>query len=717
MAGELFYSQVDQELITELNWRKDVGIRKDNEYLDWQVSRTSWASVTVMPPRDSSVKLSEGMRSINVRGRVGDPIGSQYNINNILESNSYRPGPVLENVSIQFADNSSIIPGLLNNAQLSIMVPDIDYFNREFEPYWLRAGLDIEIEFGHSVRTEQKTNKGSFKGKITNFSFQINIDATVSVTIQAKATTEVFTEIPLVNISRQIEASASNQPIPAGGIQDIPNTFSRLFDSYLPSEQVAKQPNESAATLIDYNEFTFRPDNTGQSPEPTTNEEAAKQQGFVIEGYVDHVNTTLIETDQITVNLEEQVTKALKPEVFSYIANIRTADAQKHYVSLGLVINILNEALRVSWSDFEDKEGEQYHISIASQVSKCGFNDGLISTMPEHVLFPGNDQYSDETKNSKFVAYQQWGKNWLNIKDNETIPDVRFYGENKFGRPSAILLSTELLKRIFDSAISDYNDMSSKDQKSAKITLTQFIARITGEIKLASGNLIDLQLTTHPNIASLNKEEADAARNVLILRDANYSGNTVQPFRVPLFANKINSDGKYAKAGTLIRNFNIDATIPDSLKTIGILYTQAPKSRSQYYSRYQYLSAAEREVWAAETAEKHKTAKEQLDVARIKYYEQPSESNRKDFAEALEVYNATPNLQDDTFPPPVFPLKVKFDMTGVFGFRFGDVLRFDSLPSVYQKEVVFIITAIDHTITNDWVTSITCTMRPAIGEV
>ena len=690
MAGDLFYSQVDPEVTNELNWRKDVGIRKDNEYLEWQVSRTSWASVTVRPPSDSNVTISEGTQRINVRGYNGDPIGKQYNINSILETNSYRSGPVLENVSVQFADNSSIIPGILNNAQLSIMVPDIEYFNQEFEPYWLRAGLDIEIEFGHSVRTEEITNKGTFSGKITNFKFQINDNASVSVTIQATATSEIFTEVALVANTSDIqelevtEQTGSASPI-VNKIENITNTFFNLFEKKLPAEDVETQPLSSAAALITEADYI---------KQPTIN-----------------VSTNSVDLDEIEAT-------EIGPVWLKYIATIQVNNTQQNYVSLGLVVAILNEILADNWRDATEK-GILYRILPSTGLSKCGFLEGLISTNPSSVLFPGNDQYDNENNTEKFVPYDAWKNNWLNTPNNTPNPDVRFYDGNNVGRPSAILISTKTLKTIFNEAVIDHNKKSSKDQRPAKLTLTQFMARITNVIKLASGNLIDLQLTTHPDISSLDPERKEFARSILILRDANFinTDDPVVPFRIPLFSNKIQSNGTYAKAGSLIRKFNISSTIPDSLKTIGILYTQAPKDRSQYYSRYRYLSQEERETWKSETTENYNIAKQQLDEAKKAYHDKPSESNRKNLSEALEIYNSTPDLENDTFPPPVFPLKVQFELDGVYGFRFGDVLRFDSLPAVYQKEVVFIITAIDHTITNDWVTSITCTMRPAIGEI
>ena len=187
MAGEIFYSEIDSVVQSELNKRRTYNLTRSNDAIAWQVSRTSWGKLTLVNPESGLIE-----------DQIINPISDSFRPIGYLNTPSYRTPPVLQLMNIQFADTSAVIPGLLNDASLQILIPDVNYFNNTFEPTWLRVGKKIQIEFGHSVNRESAANSGIFDGIIINFKFTIQEDATVVVTIQCKATTEVFTEISLL---------------------------------------------------------------------------------------------------------------------------------------------------------------------------------------------------------------------------------------------------------------------------------------------------------------------------------------------------------------------------------------------------------------------------------------------------------------------------------------------------------------------------------------
>jgi hypothetical protein len=67
---------------------------------------------------------------------------------------------------------------------------------------------------------------------------------------------------------------------------------------------------------------------------------------------------------------------------------------------------------------------------------------------------------------------------------------------------------------------------------------------------------------------------------------------------------------------------------------------------------------------------------------------------------------------------PVIPFEVEFTLDGINGFKWGDVLTFDALPSRYKRNCVFSIISITHNVTDtgEWKTNIKCITRAQIND-
>ena len=92
---------------------------------------------------------------------------------------------------------------------------------------------------------------------------------------------------------------------------------------------------------------------------------------------------------------------------------------------------------------------------------------------------------------------------------------------------------------------------------------------------------------------------------------------------------------------------------------------------------------------------------------------------RAALAQALTKYVQYPKPTIDEanqLTAPVIPFEVEFTIDGVNGFRYGDVLTFDGLPTRYKQNTVFSIMSIAHTVGTDgqWTTTVRCVMRPNI---
>ena len=127
---------------------------------------------------------------------------------------------------------------------------------------------------------------------------------------------------------------------------------------------------------------------------------------------------------------------------------------------------------------------------------------------------------------------------------------------------------------------------------------------------------------------------------------------------------------------------------------------------------YQYAEPEEKEQIKADLDKRYNSAKEALQQSITEFNNAVNETTEKDLNIKLLQYVATPRISDTSFPPPLWPLTIDFEMDGIYGLRFGDVLQFEPLPTAYQQNAVFIIYKIQHIIAdNDWKTKITCLMR------
>ena len=566
---------------------------------------------------------------------------------------------------------------------MQIIVPDIEYFNNTFEKNWLRPGINIQIEFGHSVRMGESANRGVYTGKITSFSFDIQENATVAVSIQAKANTELFTEILAAKSGSDQDATDSSAE--SAGIVGIARKW---FEMHLP-EAVA-----GGAYYLNGNDIT-KPFSTD-----ILSDEAL-------------ANTMGISIDELYKQLEPQANQ------YRYITALKFNEKYIQYISLGLLIELLNQFIASTWSGIINPTPS---FTVSPVWSKTDYLENLVSSDPERIILPGQDNYytlgntstEDTITESVVTPYDEWIKT---LKENTQLStrDLKFYKTDKtglqFGIPASILISIDAIEEIFNKSTVDQKEKTSEERDAVNISITTLVNNVSNLIYTSTGNAIDLQFARHPNVNSTDAEMAKAAESVLILRDANYVDTTtnVEPYVFPLFTNTKRGE-TYLNAGSLLRAFKISARIPDSLKTVAMVFSQSTGDSLQGYLNYQYAEPAEKEKILEESKTLHESAKTALKKSISNFNNTVNEDTKKDLNIKLLQYVGTPTISNSI--SPLWPLTIDFEMDGIYGLRFGDVLQFEPLPTAYQQNAVFIIYKIQHIIAdNDWKTKITCLMR------
>ena len=246
-----FYSEVHPDIVEELRFRAQCGIsdKRTDEQLEWMNTRTSWGSISMVEVDDQgnpksviaainneslSVNNSPTIEGAFFRGTKGiikdvsnrwnayknqitnfgqgvrsfdatDPENLAKNYINYVSGRP--PGPAIQTMKFSLVDTATTpgAQGLLNSAEVSILVPDIEYFITEFEPTWFRLNSKCVLEIGHSVRLDRKANYGRYVGHITNFNFEYNTDGSVSVTLALRTTTDMVTILAARTTTKEAE--------------------------------------------------------------------------------------------------------------------------------------------------------------------------------------------------------------------------------------------------------------------------------------------------------------------------------------------------------------------------------------------------------------------------------------------------------------------------------------------------------------------------------
>lgn len=282
------------------------------------------------------------------------------------------------------------------------------------------------------------------------------------------------------------------------------------------------------------------------------------------------------------------------------------------------------------------------------------------------------------------------------------------------GRPGCIMISLVTIEEIIKELATD------KDT----FTVKAFLERISGIIYSATGGAINMKLVTDP-----------VHIDYLYFRDTNFIGSPEsiiekQPYIVPMFQNNPN--------GTIVRDFKFSAKLPSNVQSLMYTLNSTPNVSEEKiapYIRFMYNNAAVTRNGDTETSTYgskeiitklaedylalHTKYVNALFTARNEYGQNfSSAEKRQALADALVKYVQYPKSTIDQSSAggvaPVFPFDVEFTIDGINGFRYGDILDFPGLPEKYKTQTTFTIVGLSHTVSNtgEWTTRIRCIMRP-----
>jgi hypothetical protein len=693
--SEIFYTQVDLNLQTELDTRALAGRTRDNKSIDYMVGKVANVQITAYDGNGTTTNALFTLGGSTVRGPSYQPGGVDGFLSR--QSANNRVPPYISSANISVGDHSM---GLLNTATIVIEVPnpeqDLDFVDKIF----FRAGRYVKMEFEYPVsavitqlqlqpttipdaeklealygkeiditaktREISRLNAVAFEGLITSFTFNYNTDYTVQATITMRGTSNVYTDVSMfINSTATAAAGANTTPVP--NPIATPETYTAAI-TQKAADTDKPEDKSFYAKLLDEIDTKYNARNMFLSANSLNQLQGTGDRWYLI-------GNAWSQKDKPDPAAQKTFSK---------------------YITLGYLIDFINRVLAPKLETVVANP----KIICSNLICYSNYYEHICSADPENVLLlpKDTDRGTTERYGDKVYFENTRNANWPGYQGREVA------------YPACIFIQLKKIENILDNLTA-----------AGSFKVSDFLTSISETIHKATAGAINLNLITHP-------------KNDLLLAyyDANFLGqpgstDDVQPYHIPMTAAYPTGtvDGSI---GSIVQDFKLSAKIPDSVSTLSYVLNQNPDQISEDqiapYLNYMYNSSDPEKIKTADAIYAKQYAKylDEYKKTRSDFGLSMTDTTKQSkLQEALTKYLQYPKLelkQSQQITAPIFPFEAEFTIDGVNGFRYGDVVTFDVLPYQYRVNTVFSIIGVEHDVTQDgqWTTVCRCIMRPRLGK-
>ena len=687
--SEIFYSQIDENLKAELNARAKAGKQdRSNAALDFMLGKI--ANVELVAYKNQEHKFNDsGSYLYKLGGR--EVIGKDYLPAGYLDpkrsltttdmrgstissgsrnNNTYKTPPFITSCNVSLNDHTM---GTLNSATINITIPNPDYDLDFMESTFARPGraVTLKIEYPESAvitkgKLGTKTTKPDIpsvtvdnnklntviiNALVISFELSYQTDATIAMTLHLRGTSNVYTDVSMLT---DPDSATKNT-------ETLPNDFyAKIYDDIKITLDEVREGNQS----VEPHEAWDIPNN---------------------------------------IDLPSTLSAIIKESVTSCFRSSNGWDKkERYYANLGLLVYYINSYILSKQKKFVP------NAYIICDTTNCFSNyyEHLVSADPNNILIIPNHVYGKNV-DGKDNYFLDKGKNFTGY---DVFSDS-FSNSTNFSYPSKIYVNLDYVNAILKELEANIKTYRVND----------FLSRISAKINTATGGAINMQLISYPHDP-----------DYLLFYDANFLGDKriVIPYSVPMMANSL--------IGSIVSDFKFNAKLPSSMQ--GLMYTvnnsdTISEEQIAPYMNFMYNNSAVTRVGnidtitgalntkeAKELEEKYKASHEKY-LAALKVAKQEFGDNKGNPAKQVQLQAAltkyiqypSPSIsKSNQMQSPVYPYEVEFTINGINGFRYGDVLEFNMLPSKYRTSTTFSIISITHNVTTagEWSTNIKCIMRP-----
>ena len=716
--NDIFYSELDPNLKLELNERAFSSHNKDVKHLDYMLAKVANAKYTAYEGADATTAIFI-LGGKLVRGsqyQPGGPYGFlsettpkqatgaldwvvtgtpdnkavtpiwKYTTKNVTNN---RIPPYISSANIAVGDHSM---GLLNTATVVIEVPnpdrDLDIIERTF----MRPGryVKVEIEYPPSavitglflssstipnakqlqelypkanIAEKQaeiaKMNHVAFEGLITSFSLTYQTDYTAQIQVEMRGTSNVLPDITAVINAKNVDENATKK---------TENPVATPAD-YKASIEAPKNKNELSFYGLLHAEVEEK---LAKDTNKDFNKLIGSEDSWILSGNAYPSVVGAPPTDTKTFN---------------------------RYITLGYLIKFINTYVITKLTGVVTNT----NIICSNAICYGTLYPNIVSSDPLNVLLMPRDIRKKTTETYGLTTFYEFTK-------NTDFPG--FNGEDR-SYPAMIFLNLKMINSMLDELA-----------KVQPFKISDFLQQISAKIKLVTGKAISLSLITHPTDQKL-----------LLFYDETYLGqpkdlDTVKAYPIPMSA-KVPLIGGIPETpiGSIVHDFKLTAKLPDSATTLSYVLNQDPDKVSEneiapYVNLMYSFGDEEKGKKAVERFSKiHLDNLETLDLAKTAYGNNIiDETIRTKLEDALAKHLMYPFAEikkSQQATAPIFPWDASFTIDGINGFRYGDIVTFEVLPTRYRVNTVFSVIGVSHDLSQDgqWKTEIKCIMRPKIGPI
>ncbi len=761
----IFHSEVDPNLQVELNYRGKAGKNRSTDDINFMVGKI--ANVQATAYQSGSADPTQIAKSYGILGgaqvRAGRylPTGpdgylndAKYDVTDLARDDngdldfdvngkaylktinksdqSRQIGPVITGVDVKTSDQAM---SFFNTATIQITIPNPERDLDGMEETWFRPGRFVKLDIVHpdsailsrdetgnagllkktSIPTRErlqtlyptwdldklekeirKMNEYSFQGLITTFDFSYQANGTVEASIQLRGVSNVYTDISML-MSGDTKKTPTSAPI------NIEETLSVTILN-TSTNTASGQTNLNSATTLQNSFYSTLHDIVDGLVVPAQMVEPA---GIIRYQTPKQARSNV--TDQYILYGEPFRPYNTENAVIQGTLSVTKFN---RYITLGALIQFCNDYL-VSIKVRNAAANAQ--IICDDQFTCSNYYPHLVSCIPDEILLLpketnsfGMNYYGIDGSNTALYYYKYISTNTNRYGILEEWPGVATTAQ-------AIDSNKIFASRIFINLTTIQNILNGK---SIKYTLKDFLIDISNKIAYATGNAINLIQNTYP-LDETKILYIDKFYQKTTLTGATDRPTVVTPYSVPMLANHEN--------GTIVRDFKMSATLPDSAKTL-MYVVNNPTADVTEEKIAPYLNL----MYNSNNVDKINAILQQYKDDHIKFVARLRET-KQSFAnspyvpeksqalyKALSSYVNYPTddiRKSQQMTAPIFSFDVEFTIDGINGFRNGDTLTFTALPLKYRINTVFSIISINHTVTSDgqWQTIIRCVMKPSIN--
>ena len=738
--SDIFYSELDKNLQTELNARAGSGYRRTTADLNHMIGKIANITITPYTSPDKKRVITEailgghGMRGSKFlpSGDAGYLSGNPHFASRSDASRSgklLRTPPYVTSAEIAIGDHSM---GLLNTATVNITIPDphdIEFM----EAIYFRPGRCVEVTIEHPASAVisavkslaprtlkeldsqtagssdpvfdnkyRQLNKVTFEGLIVSFSFDYQADLSVTATISLRGTSNIYPEVSLmIDPSKKAPAKA----------ETIRGETAAEKAARLASEKKVAD----AASAADAQTFYTNLKNLV---------EGAKWAGRNNAPDNSHVNMLkmVFDTPPQTINLISELSpKSNDDQILDILSgvnldigligipNSKMKNETQHYVSLACLVSYINKYCLEKLKTADEATSSLPHAQIIFDYTT---GKGIVydakyykSADPLQIFFPGIE---NRTYDDKKVWYPDTELPGFIHRDEKGVIEYCVLG--------AIMINLNVIKTITDALVT-----------AKTFTIGEFLKGVSKKLYDLSGGSIELSLVTHPE-----------DHRFLMWNNTKYIVKPgPQPYYVPMTSNDPN--------GTVVRDFQFSGKLPSDASHLAYALNQdlTSLSESEIAPFVSYLYAQDtndsyRDPNLTKVLKKYEsgTTKLKLDAsyeeAHIQAIDQMTGSLQTYAAAATDVNSAALKvaltnyikypldnfIATSNIATPIIPFDTSFTIDGINGFKYGDVVAFKVLPKRYVSNTVFSVINVTHTISNEgvWTTVIRSIMRPRFDK-